>query len=95
MSQNNSHKTKLIEAENKSSEEKQDDENNKESSEDAADMSDLMNQMNKNMTTLLPITYLGVALIAPLGLALYWLVNSILMIGERLLLNKIIKDEEN
>ena len=95
MSQNNSHKTKLIEAENKSSEEKQDDENNKESSEDAADMSDFMNQMNKNMTTLLPITYLGVALIAPLGLALYWLVNSILIIGERLLLNKIIKDEEN
>ena len=51
-------------------------------------------QMNKNMTFMFPIMYLAVALIAPLGLALYWLMNSLLMIGERLILNKVIKDEE-
>lgn len=51
-------------------------------------------QMNKNMTYTFPIMYLAVALIAPLGLALYWLMNSLLMIVERLILNKLFKDEE-
>ena len=53
-----------------------------------------MDQMNKNMSIMFPIMYLGVALIAPLGLALYWLMNSLLMIVEKLVLNKLIKDEE-
>lgn len=55
---------------------------------------DPMAQMNKNMSLMFPIMYLAVALIAPLGLALYWLTNSLLMIIERLALNKLIKDEE-
>ena len=55
---------------------------------------DPMVQMNKNMRFLFPIMYLSVALIAPLGLALYWLMNSLLMIIERLILNKLLKDEE-
>ncbi len=55
---------------------------------------DPMAQMNKNMSLMFPIMYLAVALIAPLGLALYWLTNSLLMIVERLALNKLIKDEE-
>lgn len=55
---------------------------------------DAIAQMNKNMTFMFPILYLTVALIAPLGLALYWLMNSALIIIERLILNKIIKDEE-
>ena len=55
---------------------------------------DPMMQMNKNMKFLFPIMYLSVALIAPLGLALYWLMNSLLMIIERLVLNKLLKDEE-
>lgn len=38
--------------------------------------------------------FLGVALVAPLGLALYWLMNSLLMIIEKLVLNKVLKDEE-
>lgn len=53
-----------------------------------------MNQMNKNMNLIFPFMYLAVALIAPLGLALYWLMNSLLMIIERLALNKFLKDEE-
>ena len=53
---------------------------------------DPMAQMNKNMNMMFPIMY--VALVAPLGLALYWLMNSLLMIIERLLLNKLLKDEE-
>ena len=55
---------------------------------------DPMAQMNKNMSLMFPIMYLAVALIAPLGLALYWLMNSLLMIIEKLVLNKLIKDEE-
>ena len=51
-------------------------------------------QMNKNMTYMFPIMYLAVALIAPLGLALYWLMNSVLIIIERLILNKVLKEEE-
>ena len=55
---------------------------------------DPMVQMNKNMNLMFPVMYLAVALIAPLGLALYWLMNSLLMIIERLALNKMLKDEE-
>ena len=55
---------------------------------------DPMEQMNKNMNMMFPVMYLAVALIAPLGLALYWLMNSLLMIVEKLLLNKVLKDEE-
>ena len=55
---------------------------------------DPMAQMNKNMNMMFPIMYVAVALVAPLGLALYWLMNSLLMIIERLLLNKLLKDEE-
>ena len=55
---------------------------------------DPMEQMNKNMNLMFPVMYLAVALIAPLGLALYWLMNSLLMIVEKLVLNKLLKDEE-
>ena len=55
---------------------------------------DPMAQMNKNMNMMFPIMYVAVALVAPLGLALYWLMNSLLMIIERLILNKVLKDEE-
>ena len=55
---------------------------------------DPMAQMNKNMNFMFPVMYLAVALIAQLGLDLYWLMNSLLMIIERLALNKMLKDEE-
>lgn len=61
---------------------------------ETADMQDAMEQVNQNMSMMFPIMYLAVAIIAPLGLALYWLVNSLLMMVERLILNKVIKDDE-
>ncbi len=82
-------KTKIKKQENKVVDEEGKEQENKE------DMMDAMNQVNKNMSMIFPIMYLTVALLAPLGLALYWLVNSILMLLERLLLDKIIKEEEN
>lgn len=53
-----------------------------------------MEQANKNMMYIMPIMSISIALVAPLGLALYWLVNNILMIAERMILNKYIKEEE-
>lgn len=55
---------------------------------------DMVQEMNKNMMLMMPIMTVSIALIAPLGLALYWLVNNIFMLGERLLLNKYFKSEE-
>ncbi len=66
----------------------------KKDNKDEEDPFDAMNQMNKNMNLMFPFMYLAVALIAPLGLALYWLTNSLLMIIEKLALNKFLKDNE-
>lgn len=55
---------------------------------------DIMMQTNKNMSLMMPILAVSISLVAPLGLALYWLTNNIIMIAERLLLNVLIKDEE-
>ena len=60
--------------------------------EEKNEMEDAMAQSNKMMSWMMPIMSVSISLVAPLGLALYWLVNNILMIGERLILNKIIKD---
>lgn len=55
---------------------------------------EMVEAMNKNMTYMMPIMTVMVALIAPLGLALYWFVSNLIMIIERLLMKKIIKEEE-
>lgn len=49
---------------------------------------DPMASANKSMTLLMPIMSISIAIIAPLGLALYWLTNNVLMIVERVVLNK-------
>ena len=54
---------------------------------------DVMEQTNKMMSWMMPVMSVSISLGAPLGLALYWLVNNIAMIGERLILNKVIKDD--
>ena len=60
--------------------------------EEKNEMEDMMEQSNKMMSWMMPIMSVSISLVAPLGLALYWLVNNILMIGERLVLNKVVKD---
>lgn len=57
---------------------------------------DMTEQINKSMTWMMPILAVSVSLIAPLGLALYWLINNILMIIERFIIDKVIvlKEEE-
>lgn len=53
-----------------------------------------MQDMSKSMSYFMPIMAFSVSLVAPLGLALYWLVNNLLMILERVIINKVVKDEE-
>jgi len=62
------------------------------------DEPDMTSQMNKSMTWMMPILAVTVSLVAPLGLALYWLINNILMIIEKIIIDKFIvskEEEEN
>lgn len=53
-----------------------------------------MTEMNKQMQLMIPIMSVSIALIAPLGLALYWLVGNLFSLCERLILNKFFKKGE-
>ena len=55
---------------------------------------DISKQMGKSMSWFMPVMSVSIALVAPLGLALYWLINNILMIGERLIINKFMDARE-
>lgn len=55
---------------------------------------DAVMQTNKMMSWMMPIMSISIALVAPLGLALYWLVSNILMILERVILDKVLKPED-
>lgn len=50
--------------------------------------------INKTMMWMMPIMSVSIAIIAPLGLALYWLMNNVLMIIEKLVYDKILNKEE-
>ena len=54
---------------------------------------DAVMQTNKMMSWMMPVMSISIAFVAPLGLALYWLINNVLMILERLILDKAIKPE--
>lgn len=53
-----------------------------------------MEAMNKNMMYMLPIMSVFIAFIAPLGLALYWFVSNVLMIIEKMIIEKIMMHKE-
>ena len=53
-----------------------------------------MQEMTNSMNYMIPIMSISIAFIAPLGLALYWLMSNILIIIERLVIDKIIKNKE-
>lgn len=66
----------------------------KEKGEEDDEDFDTMEAMNKQMMLMMPIMAVSVAAIAPLGLAMYWLVNNIITTIQRLILNKIFKNNE-
>lgn len=55
---------------------------------------DTVEAMNKQMMFMMPIMAVSVALIAPLGLALYWLINNISSTIQRLIINRFVKSKE-
>ena len=61
---------------------------------DEPDPMEQMQAMNKSMSYMMPVMSVMIAVIAPLGLALYWLMSNILMIIERLVINKIMDSKE-
>lgn len=66
--------------------------------EDKPSELDAVASANKSMTYIMPIMSVSIAMIAPLGLALYWFVSNVLMIGERIVLTKYFdkkEEEEN
>ena len=56
----------------------------------------MLQNTNKTMSYMMPIMAFSISLVAPLGLALYWLMSNILMILERVFLNILMskKDKE-
>ena len=68
----------------------EDGENNEE-----VDPTEQMQQMSNSMMYMIPVMSVMIAIIAPLGLALYWLASNILMIIERLIINKVMEKDDN
>ena len=53
-----------------------------------------MQDMTKSMNYMIPIMSITIAFIAPLGLALYWLVSNLAMIIERMIINKVSENKK-
>ncbi|HBC84045.1 MAG TPA: hypothetical protein DCZ30_00890 [Clostridiales bacterium] len=70
------------------------DKNDKESAKEDSNELEAMQSMNKSMSYMMPIMSVSIALIAPLGLALYWLISNVLMIIERVIIQKIMNSKE-
>ena len=85
-------KNKVLQIEEKTSENK---ENVGDKKDEAHESLEAMQEMNNSMMYMVPIMSISIAFIAPLGLALYWLVSNILIIIERLIIDKIFNKEEN
>ena len=58
------------------------------------DVEDTMASMNKTMRLMMPVMTISIAYIAPLGLTLYWATSNLLNLGERMIINKVVKEEE-
>ena len=55
---------------------------------------DIMQSTSKSMSYMMPVMAFSISLVAPLGLALYWLMSNVLMIVERVFLNVIKSKKE-
>ena len=77
-----------LKMQNKKPEEEKGNEEKEESAED------VMQSTSKSMTYMMPIMAFSISLVAPLGLALYWLMSNVLMILERIFINKIMVNKE-
>ncbi len=53
-----------------------------------------MQDMTKSMNTMMPFMSIVIAIIAPLGLSLYWLVSNILQLFEKIIVDKVMNKKE-
>ena len=53
-----------------------------------------MQQMTNSMNYMMPIMSVAIAIIAPLGLSLYWFISNSLQLIERIVISKVFKDKE-
>ena len=67
-------------------------EKNKEKQPESAE--DIMQSTSKSMSYMMPVMAFSISLVAPLGLALYWLMSNVLMIVERIFINIFINKKE-
>ena len=65
--------------------------NEKQKQEEDDDPMAAIMQSNKMMSWMMPIISISIAFVAPLGLALYWLVSNLTMIAERIIIDKVVK----
>ena len=84
-------KNKTLQIEEKTSKDKVNVEDGKTENDESLEA---MQEMNNSMMYMVPIMSISIAFIAPLGLALYWLVSNILIIIERFIIDKIFNKEE-
>lgn len=66
-------------------------EDKKDETEDALES---MQDMTKSMNTMMPFMSIVIAIIAPLGLSLYWLVSNILQLFEKIIVDKVMDKKE-
>jgi len=66
---------------------------NQDKKDSQEELMDSMGQMSNTMLYMMPIMSISIAAIAPLGLALYWLVSNILIIVERLVITKFMESK--
>lgn len=59
------------------------------------DPTEQMQQMSNSMMYMIPVMSVMIAIVAPLGLALYWLTSNVLMIIERIIINAVMKKQED
>lgn len=71
-----------------------DEKENKNGEEQEESMEEMMQSTNKTMSYMMPLMAFSISLVAPLGLALYWLMSNILMIIERIFINKFVANKE-
>ena len=62
--------------------------------DDDDDDFDTVEAMNKQMMFMMPIMSVSISLVAPLGLALYWLINNISSTIQRMIINRFVKSKE-
>ena len=55
---------------------------------------EMMQNTTKTMSYMMPVMAFSISLVAPLGLALYWLMSNVLMIVERICINKFMTKKE-